>query len=308
MDFVKMHGLGNDFILLDRRAAPATITPELVRALCDRRRGLGADGVIVLEPGRSGVAATMRIHNRDGTDGAVCGNGLRCVASWLFRTDGTSTTAIGIPGGEAEARRVSPVDPAADPASDLVEVVLPGPDRRLSSLPAAIPGRTPEDDVVDVPVQEVGLVDVGLPSDARMTLVSTGCPHAVFLTARADEVDLRTLGPALGDHAWFPGGVNVHLVRRSEPGRLEMRTWERGAGPTPACGTGACAAVAADRWSGRDPAPDGFTRVGMIGGDLWIGFDLRTEEKIRMRGPAVEVARGVLSSTWIAESSSESSP
>lgn len=302
MDFVKMHGLGNDFIVFDRRGDAMPLTPALVRSLCDRRRGVGADGVILLDPpGDPATIATMRIYNRDGTDGEVCGNGLRCVGALLCDRDGVSRLTIGIDGGRADIVRVSKVGESPE----MFEVVLPRPDRRVASLPAAIPGIDPDASFIDRVVPDFGDAGIALPDDTRMTLVSVGCPHAVFVTDREDEVPIDVVGPAIDAHDWFPAGVNVHLVRRLTPGHLRMRTWERGAGPTLACGTGACAAAIADHWSGGAPAADGFTRVSMRGGDLWIGIDPSTEEQIRMRGPAVEVARGVLTPSWIAESQSE---
>ena len=302
MEFVKMHGLGNDFIVFDRRIDPMPLTSEFVRSLCDRHRGIGADGVVLLgPPRRAETVATMRIYNRDGTDGEVCGNGLRCVGSLLCERDGLSRLTVEIEGGRAEIARVS--RPDETPA--MFEVVLPRPDRRVSSLPATIPGVDAEASFVDRVVPDFDVVGVDLPDDTRMTLVSVGCPHAVFFTEREDEVPIDVLGPAIDGHDWFPAGVNVHVVRRLIPGHLRMDTWERGAGPTLACGTGACAAAIADRWSGGAPAADEFTRVSMRGGDLWIGIDPLADEHIRMRGQAVEVARGVLTPSWIAEAQSE---
>ena len=295
MEFLKMHGLGNDFIVLDRRRDPWTPSSQEVRRLCDRHRGVGADGVILLlPPTDSDSAAVMRIFNRDGSDGEVCGNGLRCVGDLLLRNDDVVQTSVQIDDGRARITRIE----ARSGTPSMVEVLLPSPGRRLSDLPATIPGMSPDGDFVDRSPADLRFPGVPLPDDVRMTLVSVGCPHAVLMTEAADDTSLETVGPLVGEHAWFPMGINVHLVRKLAPGHLRMRTWERGAGPTLACGTGACAAAVADQWAGGMPGEDGLIRISMPGGDLWIGLDGSAEGRIRMRGPAVEVARGVLAPHW----------
>ncbi len=305
MDFVKMHGLGNDYVVLDRRDDPAVPSGMAVRRLCDRHRGVGGDGVIViLPPVEVAAHARMRIFNRDGSDGGVCGNGLRCVGRLLFDRCGVDRVMVEIEGGVTELTRVSD----EGDSTVVVEAMLPPPGRRLCSLPAEIPGFNPEDELVDREVASLGLDGVELPSDARLTLVSTGNPHAVCFTDLADGVDLDRIGALLQRHRWFPEGINFHLVRRLDDGSLRMRTWERGAGATMACGTGACAATAADRWSGGVGDAGGWTRVSLPGGALRIGMGPSAEGALRMQGDAVEVCRGTLATGWDADLDTENSP
>lgn len=260
--FRKVEGLGNDFILLDRRGQPAAaIAAELDRlrhaapSLCDRRRGIGADGILVVADAAAEAAATMVVINADGSRPQMCGNGLRCVAL-VVAGDRREPIAIDT---DAGTRRCV-VGP-----DGWVEVEM-GPARHDGPvLPAAAAGR----------------------SFAR---VSMGNPHAVaFVGADEDPEGLaRILGAAIERDAQFVEGTNVEFARCEPDGRITLWVWERGCGITDACGTGACATAAAAVQIGLAPA-DAPIEVRLPGGSLRI---VVTRDGVRMGGPARVVYRG----------------
>lgn len=257
MQFSKYQGLGNDFILLDALdGAPPALPPARVQWLCDRRFGVGADGVLLITRG-SAAPFRMQVFNADGSVAEMCGNGLRCVARYL-RVHGAA--------GQAAF--------AIETGAGVLDVVV-------------------EDDRVAV---EMGAAR----DDAPMTVealdqrlsgrrISLGNPHFVLYGDWSADAPGR-LGPAVERHAAFPAGVNVSFARRLAERHVALRVWERGCGLTMACGTGACATVAAGWWSGTLPA--GRVQVDLPGGTLWIEG---SPDRLRMIGPAVEVYRGVLS-------------
>ena len=259
----KYEGLGNDFLLLDRRASGQDISPRVARALCDRRRGVGADGVLVLLP--SEVAqARMVVHNADGSVAEMCGNGLRCVVKHLLDGHPTEDALAVETGAGVLTSRVH----RRDGAVDEVEVEL-GP-ARLSArnLPPGPGGG---------PFREAAVEGVEWPG----TAVNLGNPHLVLLGAPPEVV--RAHGPRLEHLPGFPERTNVEAVRRTPEG-LEVAVWERGAGLTDACGTGAGAAVVAAQLAGW-VKPDVFVPVMLPGGQLEVrvAADLG---RTTLRGPA----------------------
>ncbi len=251
MRFRKYEGLGNDFLVVDAAEAPTDVA--IVRAACERRFGVGADGILVIErdPYR------MRVFNADGTVPEMCGNGLRCVG--LYIRDHL---------GEAAAR--FPVETDAGTREVLVEGDEVG----------VVMGAARDDGWFGVEHRAIQYAG---------RKVDTGNPHFVLLRDMPweDEV-FHGLGAALQDHTGFPGGVNVSFAERLASDHVKLRVWERGVGPTLACGTGACATVAAGWLSGR---LDGDVTVDLPGGTLRIGGAL---DWIAMTGPAREVFSG----TW----------
>lgn len=226
--FIKMHGLGNDFVVLDARGRDLALTEASVRALGDRRRGVGFDQLLVLEPARDAAADLfMRIYNPDGSESGACGNGTRCVAALAMDESGRDQVTI-------ETRRGLLQAEAADDGRvtvDMGEALL---------------------DAADVPLAEscdtlhLDGVTAGPLTDP--VAVGMGNPHCVFFVEDADAVDLETHGPAIERHPLFPERTNVEVVSLLGPDRLRLRVWERGVGITLACGSGACAtAVAAAR-------------------------------------------------------------
>jgi diaminopimelate epimerase len=222
--FIKMHGCGNDFVVLDARAQPLALDADRARAIADRHRGVGCDQVIVIEtPRRAEAAALMRIRNADGGEVEACGNAARCVAALIMRETGANTVAI-----ETGAGLI-----AAEAAADGGVTVDLGPailDWRRIPLAHEV-------DTLNAPVA------MGPLSDPVCT--GMGNPHATFFVADAEAVDLSTLGPALEHHPLFPARANIGVAQMLSRERIRLRVWERGAGLTPACGTGACAALVA---------------------------------------------------------------
>ena len=270
--FFKYHGLGNDFVILDRRSSGVDLDEAATRALCDRHRGIGADGVLVLLPG-DGTVARMVVHNADGSVPEMCGNGLRCAVKYLVDHQADRPTSITVDTGAGPLRCGLSYD--AEGVSEIA--VAMGPAKLVASnLPSS--GGTA---FVEAPVAE-------LPG-ARGTAVSMGNPHLVFFDVpleRAGEV-----GPGLEYAKGFPQRTNVELARLEGEG-LRVVVWERGCGLTHACGTGACATVAAAVLTQRVQA-DTWVPVWLPGGELRIRVapDL---SRVELRGGATFVFEGVV--------------
>lgn len=269
--FTKMQALGNDFIVIDATATPVDLDQATVRHLADRRLGVGCDQVLVLEPGRDGCDFGYRIFNADGGEVEHCGNGVRCVARRVrdlgLSPDERVTFAVG--SRQIETRLLANGNVAVDmgvPAFD----------------PAALPFQAEHE-------QDRYPLTAG-DTEVEIGAVSMGNPHAVIAVADVADAPVTTLGPLIETHAAFPQRVNVGFMAVHDRGHISLRVWERGAGETPACGTGACAAVAAGRrWGLLDPA----VRVTLTGGDLvidWAGGD----NPLWMTGRATTVFHGYL--------------
>ena len=256
--FHKMHGLGNDFVIVDAREQAFDVTPALARAIADRRTGVGCDQLIVLEPSDS-ADIRMRVWNSDGGEVESCGNATRCVVQL------TGARRIDSGGGLLEGE-----DLGAE-----VEVAWPEPRFGWDEIPLAYPM-----DTAALPMAWDGL-------EHPMAL-NVGNPHVVFFVPDAREVPLETLGPRIENDPAFPERINVN-VGTCVHGRLKLRTFERGAGETLACGTGACASAVAAIVSKRAQSP---VRVDMTGGSLTISW--APGEPIRMRGTATHVFSGEL--------------
>lgn len=275
--FAKMHGAGNDFVVLDLRDGRAPPSPALCRALADRRFGVGCDQVLTIEPARSpAAAAAYRIWNADGSQAQQCGNGARCVAAWLVRA------------GAARAPRFVLDSPSGTHAVDVLDDgryrIAMG---RPRFEPEAVPlhGFAPADGyALDVDGERV-----------RFGAVSMGNPHAVIEVDDAARAPVERLGPALQRHPAFPESVNVGFVQVLAPDRLRLRVYERGAGETLACGSGACAAAAVLMRRGRIARE---VDVELPGGTLRVAWP-DPEAPITMAGPAAFVFEGA----WPLESS-----
>ena len=266
--FIKMHGLGNDFVVVDARREPFELDEAAARAIADRRAGVGCDQFIVMEPPRDPEAEVfMRIRNADGGEVEACGNATRCVARLLMDETGRDVAAIETGAGLLIAR----------PAEDGLVSVDMGPARTgWREIPLAR-----EMDPLHLALARGPLADpVGL---------SMGNPHAVFFVAEAEAVDLATLGPALEHDPLFPQRANIGVAEISGENRLRLRVWERGVGLTRACGTGACAAVVAAH---RRGLTERRATVRLDGGDLEI--DWRSDDRVLMTGPAEISFTGVL--------------
>jgi len=230
--FTKMHGLGNDFIVFDAASPAALPSAAEIRRLSDRRTGIGFDQALVLEPPRrAGTDVYYRIFNADGSEVEQCGNGARCIARLVASRRGEVDRPLRLdsPGGIVDARLR---------ADGLVAVAMGIPDFNPASLPFDAPAAAPSYSLDTA----VGPVEIGA--------VSIGNPHAVIRVARVDEAPVDSVGPAVENHARFPRRVNVGFVEIVAPDHVRLRVYERGAGETQACGTGACAAVAVGRRHG----------------------------------------------------------
>ena len=257
--FIKMHGLGNDFVVLDARAKTLPpISAHMANALANRHTGIGCDQLIVLEPSES-EAFRMRIYNADGGEVEACGNATRAVAL-LHGEKATIETAGGVL--------------CLEPSESGATVDMGKPRFGWDEIPLGF--------AMDTASMPVGWGELENPA-----AVNVGNPHVLFFVDDADAVELATIGPEIEHDALFPARVNVNVASLLAPDHLKLHVWERGAGLTRACGTGACAtAVAAIR---RGLVGNSVT-VTLPGGDLLIEW--REGENIRMTGPASESFRG----------------
>jgi diaminopimelate epimerase len=228
MPFIKMHGLGNDFVVLDARGAAFDLTPARRRAIADRRRGVGCDQLIVLEPPTEREAdVLMRIYNPDGGEAGACGNATRCVASVLMDERQTDQVTVQTISGLLESQKAGTAD-----GQPLISVDMG---------PAGLDWR-------DIPVSEAcdtNHMPVGLGPLQDPVGTSMGNPHATFFVDDAAAIPLGELGPKLEHNSFFPERANIGVAELVGEDRLRLRVWERGAGLTLACGSGACAAVVA---------------------------------------------------------------
>jgi diaminopimelate epimerase len=299
MRFAKMHGLGNDYVYVDGAAHPVEDAPSLARWVSDRNVGVGSDGLIVVDPPADPAAADvrMRMFNADGSEGMMCGNGIRCVAKFAVDRGLSERNPLRV-----ETRRgvlgVHWLRGGHDGTVCAATVEMGEPILACARIPALIPGVAPANAVVDHALDGGFWRPAGAPAgweercglDPRLTLVSMGNPHAVLWVRDVSAVPLEAVGPFMERHAWFPERINVHFVQVLGPREVRMRTWERGSGATKACGTGASAVCVAGVLTGRTGSP---LRAHLPGGPL----DLEWEggaSTVRMTGPAVEVFEGDL--------------
>jgi diaminopimelate epimerase len=265
--FIKMHGCGNDFVILDERTRPVGLTPAQAAVIADRHRGIGCDQVIVLEapePG-SGADVFMRIRNPDGSEAGACGNATRCVVSLLAAETGRATQVI---------RTIS---------GDLPSEVLPNGQVRVDMGPVRLDWRdvplAHEADTLHLPLRRG---DVSDPAAASM-----GNPHATFFVPDMDAVPIEAIGPSLEHDPLFPQRANIGFVQVLSRERIRLRVWERGAGLTLACGSGACAAQVN---AVRRGLTEREAAVEVDGGELRITW--REDGHVLMTGPTTEVFRG----------------
>jgi diaminopimelate epimerase len=322
IEFTKYHGLGNDFILIDNRhSCEPVITAEQAVLLCDRHFGIGADGVIFALPGQNGTDYTMRIFNSDGSEPEMCGNGIRCLAKFIADLEGAEIHPPQPPlskGGSASQEIHPSQPPLAKGGSASQEIHPPqpplakggsasqtkyrihtgagviSPELRSDSqvkvdmgvprlLASEIPTNLVAADakVVDVPIEVAG-------KSWSVTCVSMGNPHCITFVEDVSAIVLETVGPQFEHHQAFPQRTNTEFMQVIRSDYVKMRVWERGAGVTLACGTGACAAVVAGVLAGKC---DRTTAVELPGGVLEIEWS-EVSGRIYMTGPAQQVFTG----------------
>ena len=277
MRFAKYHGLGNDFLVVDLRTALPEVAakaqdPASVIALCDRQFGVGGDGVLAILPSTTGDDARMRVLNSDGSEAEMCGNGLRCVVKWLHDHGGIGKAEMAIDTGAGRL--------VCELAGDNVTVSMGAPRLLRSEIPMVGPlGERCIDQAIEIPGQPIRTI----------TCVSMGNPHAVtFVGSREEARHLaETVGPAVERHAYFPQRTNAEFAFVRSRTEIDLVVWERGAGLTLACGTGACATVVAAILTGR--CDEGVpVKVNLPGGALQIRV-MPELANVRMYGPAAHV-------------------
>ncbi len=266
LPFIKMHGLGNDFVVIDGRATTVSLDPAWVRAVADRRSGVGCDQLAVIEPA-DGADARLSLRNADGSVTAVCGNATRCVARLLMAENGADSVVIETDAGRLDCRAAA----GGGITVDMGEARFGWRDIPLAQ----------EADTLEL--------DLGVPGLGAAVAVSVGNPHAVFFVADAEAVDLARVGPGLERHAMFPERANIEIAQVDAEDRIRLRVWERGAGITRACGSGACATLVA------------AARRGLAGREAEVEFDggalaivWRDDGHVLMTGPAATSFRGTL--------------
>jgi diaminopimelate epimerase len=286
MRFTLAHGTANDFVLLDDLDDRLELPAALVRALADRRRGLGADGVIRVAPGDGDAEVVMDYRNADGSIVEMCGNGVRVVAKHvldhgLVTPGNPDVLRVGTPSGVKPVRIVErhPDGTVATVAVDMGPPVLD---------PAAVPF------LADDPTAPRHHLDVD-GSTVALSVVSMGNPHGVMVVDDVDGAPVRTLGPRLEHDRRFPAGANISFAEVVTSDRVRLRVWERGVGETAACGTGACATVVALQQLGL---ADVHVSVDLPGGRLEVEHE--RGGSVIMTGPAVEIAHGRLDDAWLA--------
>ncbi|GAB2702362.1 diaminopimelate epimerase [Paenibacillus thermoaerophilus] len=276
MEFVKMQGLGNDFIVVyGRDRLPENASETAVR-LCDRHFGVGADGLVYILPSEA-ADFQMRIINADGSEAEQCGNAIRCVAKYVYDrglAPGETLSVETLGAGRQVVRIQAEGGKAKTVTVDMGEPVLDG-----LRVPTTLEGEP----ILNREIEAAGRT-------FRFTAVSMGNPHCVIFVDDAPGFELGTYGPALEHHPVFPKRTNVEFATVRSRTRLDMRVWERGAGPTLACGTGACATLVAAHLNGL---ADRRATVSLAGGDLDIEWS-EADNRVYMTGPAVEVFKGVL--------------
>jgi diaminopimelate epimerase len=271
--FRKMNGLGNDFVVLDARPRPLPLLPDVARAIADRKEGIGCDQLIVLEPSRK-ADVFMRIFNADGGEVGACGNAARCVAALVAAERGTPAVSIETESGVVGAT----VNPDGS-----VTIDMGAPRFAWSEIPLAEPFH----DTRRIELQ-IGPIDD--PVLHSPSVVNVGNPHCLFFVEDVEAHDLARFGPMLEHHPLFPERANISLVQVLAPHALKVRTWERGAGLTRACGTAACAAAVA---AARRDLAGRKVKVGLPGGDLLIEWR-ESDDHILMTGPYALDYEGVL--------------
>ena len=275
IEFTKMQGCGNDYIYIDgsTQKIPQEEKPDFVRRMSDRHFGIGGDGVIFINPSQE-ADFEMEMYNADGSRAQMCGNGIRCVAKFVYDrhlTDQTEITVVSA--GSVKKLKLY----VTDGQVERVRVNMGRPILKAEEIPVL----SDEEQVLDWPVFVAD-------RQWRMSCVSMGNPHAVVLAEDVASLPLTEIGPKFENHPMFPERVNTEFIRVIDRGSLELRVWERGSGETLACGTGCCAAVAACVLNGLT---ERNVSVHVLGGVLQIEWDENTGE-IFMTGPAETVFEG----------------
>ena len=282
MKFTKMHGLGNDYVYVNCFEEKIDNPPAVARFVSDRHFGIGSDGLIMINPSKT-ADGEGEMYNADGSRGEMCGNGIRCVAKYVYDYGLTDKTQISVEtlGG------IKYLDlTVEDGKVSLVKVDMGKPELEADLIPII----SEREQVIDEPIEVDG-------KEYHMTGVSMGNPHAVIYVDDVKGMDLEKIGPKFENHERFPKRINTEFVHCIDRQTVEMRVWERGSGETLACGTGACAVAVS---SILNNLTDTQVTVKLLGGDLQIEWD-REKDRVFMTGPATVVFDGVIDITEIKE-------
>ncbi len=276
VEFVKYHGLGNDFILIDNRASSEPcLTPDQAIEMCDRHFGIGADGVIFALPGRDGADYTMRIFNSDGSEPEMCGNGIRCLGRFLADLE---TADRGVAKQKYLIHTLGGVMTPKLEENGQVTVDMGVPHLLAAEIPTTLAAG--DQRVIDQPLEVADRT-------WQVTCVSMGNPHCITFVDDVAAIPLEQIGPQFEHHAVFPQRTNTEFIQVVRSDYLKMRVWERGAGITLACGTGACASLVAGVLTRRC---DRRATIELPGGCLEIEWTI--DDRIYMTGPATRVFSG----------------
>ena len=272
IEFSKYQGLGNDFILIDNRhSAEPIVSPEQAVKMCDRHFGIGADGVIFALPGE-GTDYTMRIYNSDGSEPEMCGNGIRCLAKFIAELEGVRVNK-----SYKIHTLAGTIVPKLD--NDEVTVDMGEPELTAAKIPTTLEGA--DSKVVAQPLEVADRT-------WSVTTVSMGNPHCITFVEDSEAIALEQIGPLFEHHPCFPQRTNTEFIEVVRSDYIKMRVWERGAGITLACGTGACASVVAGVLNNKC---DRSCTVELPGGCLQIEWSA-ADNRVYMTGPATEVFKG----------------
>jgi diaminopimelate epimerase len=301
LPFVKMHGIGNDYVYVDAFAHAVADAPALARLVSDRHRGIGSDGLIVVAPPANGDAdVCMRMFNADGSEGRMCGNGIRCVAKFAVDRGIARANPLKVQTGRGVLSVNWHAD--ADGCVSGATVDMGEPILEPARIPVDLRGEraiawrcgmerwieASQSAGMDLAQAEAWIAGSGIEGVA--SFVSMGNPHMVAWCTNADALPLERIGPVIERMPMFPERINLHVVEVKGPGEVRMRTWERGSGITQACGTGACAVCVAGQLEGR---LGNDVRVHLPGGTLRIEWP-GGQSAVMMTGPAVTVFEGVV--------------
>ena len=273
--FTKMHGIGNDYVYINCFTEQVDIPNELAKIMSPRRFSVGADGVILICPSKV-ADAKMRMFNLDGSEGKMCGNGIRCVGKFVYDSGIAHKDTITI---ETLSGIKTLYITDKDGAAETITVDM----GKAELSPEKIPAIADCDTIIDTAITVDG-------NSYNITAVSMGNPHAVTFCDEIESLNLEKIGPHFEHHEMFPQGVNTEFIRVIDEKTLQMRVWERGSGETFACGTGACAAAVAAVLNGYCKHDTEIT-VHLVGGDLFITY--KNDGTVFMRGPATKVFDGV---------------
>jgi diaminopimelate epimerase len=271
--FTKYQGLGNDFILIDNRSSPEPLlTTQQAEQLCDRHFGIGADGVIFALPGQDGTDYTMRIYNSDGSEPEMCGNGIRCMARFIADLEGDDAKSV------YKIHTLAGLITPSLTQDGQVRVDMGEP--RLSAVEIPTTLSDANQQAIAQPLEVAG-------QTWTVSCVSMGNPHCITFVDNVAAIDLEKIGPQFEHHPAFPKRTNTEFIQVVRPDYLKMRVWERGAGITLACGTGACATLVAAVLNGKC---DRAATIELPGGPLQIEW--AADNHIFMTGPAERVFAG----------------